>query len=214
MRVLVVDDEPVARRRLARMLAQIEGVEIAGEAANGREALRLAEELAPDLMLLDIDMPGLDGLAVAEDPAAPPIIFTTAHKEYALEAFEADAYDYLLKPIPRERLERAIQKVRTRLSAALLPPPVCESDAWRLVITDGALKRFVDAREVECFFAEQKYVSFRWRDRELLIRESLDALADRLAAYQFLRVNRGAIVRRANHPVRVALGLPIRDADG
>jgi DNA-binding LytR/AlgR family response regulator len=196
MKILVVDDEPVARGRLLRMLARIDGVEVVGEAENGTEALRMAKELGPDLVLLDIDMPGLDGLAVAEDPSIPPVIFTTAHKEYALDAFEADAFDYLLKPVSRERLERALDKVRKRLAAASVPPPTSEDETWRLVVTDGTLKRFVDAREVECFLADQKYVAFTWRGHELLVRESLDALADRLAAHGFLRANRGALVRR------------------
>ncbi|GAB5545738.1 MAG: LytTR family DNA-binding domain-containing protein [Sandaracinaceae bacterium] len=189
MRILIVDDEPIARSRLVRLLGRIEGVEVAGEAANGNEALAQAEALAPDVMLLDIDMPGLDGLAVAETPGVPPVIFTTAHPHHALDAFEADAHDYLLKPISRERLERALEKVRVRRAAA-------EQEPWRLVVTAGSLKRFVDAREVESFIADQKYLVFRVGDEELLLRESLDALEARLAPFGFLRVNRGALVRR------------------
>lgn len=167
---------------------------IAGEAADGAEALKLARELAPDVMLLDIDMPGLDGLGVAEHPDLPPIVFTTAHPQYALEAFEASAYDYLLKPVSPERLARALDKVRARAHAAPIEPAGAE--AWRLVVTDGTLKRFVDAREVASFLADQKYVAFRWKGHELLIRESLDTLEERLAPYGFLRANRGALVRR------------------
>ncbi len=196
MRVLIVDDEPVARSRLVRMLGRLSDVEVVAEAANGQDALRLARELSPDVMLLDIDMPGLDGLAVAETPDVPPVVFTTAHEEHALAAFEADAYDYLLKPVSRERLERALAKVKRQRAAEPLPPPADESETWRLVVTDGSLKRFVDAREVECFMADQKYVAFRWRDHELLVRESLDALGERLAPHGFLRANRGALVRR------------------
>ena len=156
----------------------------------------MIDALAPDVMLLDIEMPGLDGLSVAEHPSAPPVIFTTAHERFALEAFEADAYDYLLKPVSRERLARALDKVRARKSAAPLEAPR-DGEAWRLVVTDGSLKRFVDARQVDCFLADQKYVAFRIDDRELLVRESLDTLEQRLAPFDFLRVNRGALVRRA-----------------
>ncbi len=197
MRVLVVDDESLARARLIRMLARIDGVEVVGEAESGHEALRMADELAPDLMLLDIDMPGgLDGLGVAEHPGLPPIVFTTAHAQYALEAFEADAHDYLLKPVSKERLARAIEKVRAR--AAVAPAEALEAgdEPWRLVVTDGTMRVFVDAREVSCFLADSKYVVFRWRGRELLLRESLDALEARLAPLGVLRPHRGALVRK------------------
>ena len=192
MRILIVDDEPIARARLRRLIAKIEGVEVLGEAANGTEALRLAKDLAPDLMLLDVDMPGMDGLAVAEDESAPPIVFTTAHPQHALEAFDAGAHDYLLKPVSLERLERAIARVRVRAGG---PEPVPD-EPWRLVVSDGSLRHFVDAREVSCFVADQKYVVFRIGERELLLRESLDALETRLAPFGFLRANRGALVRR------------------
>lgn len=190
MRILIVDDERIARSRLARLLARIDGAEVCGEASNGIEALQLAKELLPDAMLLDVDMPGMDGLAVAEDPDAPPVIFTTAHPQHALEAFEANAYDYLLKPVSLERLERALDKVRARSG------PAPSDEPYRLVVSEGSIRRFVDAREVSCFVADQKYVAFRWQGAELLLRESLDALEARLGPYGFLRVNRGAMVRR------------------
>jgi DNA-binding LytR/AlgR family response regulator len=128
LRVLVVDDEPHARARLCRLLGKLPGVHVAGEAENGRLALELVERLAPDVMLLDIEMPGLDGLAVGEATAEaagragarpPAVIFTTAHSRFALDAFELDADDYLLKPVALERLARALAKARRRLG---LPP--------------------------------------------------------------------------------------------
>ncbi len=189
MKILVVDDEPIARARLIRLIERIEGVEVVGEASNGAEALALCRELAPDLLLLDIDMPGLDGLAVAEDPAAPGVIFTTAHKDYALEAFDLNAVDYLLKPVSRERLQRALDRVHERAAPT-------GDEPWRLVVTEGSIKRFVDVREVDCFTSDQKYVVFRNDGAELLLRESLDALEARLAPLGFLRVHRGALVRR------------------
>jgi DNA-binding LytR/AlgR family response regulator len=189
MRVLVVDDEPIARARILRVLSRIEGVEVAGEAENGVEALALARELSPDVLLLDIDMPGLDGLAVAESPDVPPVIFTTAHKEHAIDAFEANAYDYLLKPISEERLRKALEKVRSRPA----PPG---SAPWRLVVVDGSMKRFVDARRVDSFEADKKYVAFVLDGEEMLTRESLDALEARLSPLGFIRASRGALVRK------------------
>lgn len=117
LRVLVVDDEALARARLVRMLARVHDIEVVGEAATGAEALDRARALRPDLLLLDVDMPGLDGFGVAEAVDAPLVVFTTAHAQYAALAFEADAVDYLLKPVVQERLERALEKVRQRLLA-------------------------------------------------------------------------------------------------
>ncbi|MFK7987500.1 MAG: LytR/AlgR family response regulator transcription factor [Sandaracinaceae bacterium] len=189
LQILVVDDEPIARKRLCRLVARIEGADVIGEAGNGTEALTQAEALRPDVVLLDIDMPGLDGLAVAEAEDVPPIIFTTAHREHALDAFETGAFDYLLKPVSLERLARALRKVRERA-------PTDRGEPWRLVVADGSLRRFVDAREVSCFIAGQKYVAFAFEGEELLLRDSLDQLERRLAEFGFLRANRGALVRR------------------
>src|SRR5450631_3273306 len=125
MRILVVDDEELARGRLIRLLSAIPDIKVVGQAADGASALVQIEALRPDLVLLDVDMPGLDGLAVAERPEMPPIVFTTAHSKFAVDAFEADAYDFLLKPVSRERLLRAIEKVRARSAAA--PPPMAGS---------------------------------------------------------------------------------------
>ena len=192
MRILIADDEPIARARLRRMVEAIDGASVAGEASNGAEAIEMAGELAPDLVLLDVDMPSLDGLAAAEQIDAA-VVFTTAHPQYALDAFELDAHDYLLKPVARQRLERAIAKVRGTRSALPLEPT---AEAWRLIVGDGTLKRFVDVREVDSFVADEKYVALRWREHELLIRESLDALEQRLAPFGFVRANRGVLVRK------------------
>jgi len=188
MRVLVVDDEPIARARIARMLGRIDGAEAVGEAGDGVEALAQVAALRPDVLVLDIDMPKLDGLAVAEDPSAPAVIFTTAHAQHALDAFELDAFDYLLKPIGRDRLARALDKVRARRGPS--------DEPWRIVVRDGSVKRFVDARAVDAFHSDHKYVSFCFEGETLLCRESLDGLEARLAELGFLRVNRGALVRR------------------
>jgi DNA-binding LytR/AlgR family response regulator len=196
VKILVVDDEPLARARLIRLLARMSDMEVVGEASSGSEALALIETLAPDLVLLDIDMPAMDGISVAESPGMPPVVFTTAHPRYALEAFEADAYDYLLKPVGKERLERAIEKVRQREQAAHASEPPSTDAPWRLIVTDGSLKRFFDARRIGCFLADQKYVTFRYEGEEMLLRESLDTLEERLKSCEFLRPHRGALVRK------------------
>ncbi|PKM09667.1 MAG: DNA-binding response regulator, partial [Gammaproteobacteria bacterium HGW-Gammaproteobacteria-7] len=114
MNVLIVDDEPLARERLRQMLSEMPGISVAGEAGNGREALELADQLHPDLILLDISMPVMDGMEVARHLAGqeprPAVVFCTAYDDRALEAFEAAAIDYLVKPVRRERLTQAIDK--------------------------------------------------------------------------------------------------------
>jgi len=193
MRILVVDDEELARGRLVRMLAAIPDMKVVGEAGDGVSALAQIEALRPDLVLLDVEMPGLDGLAVAERPDMPPIVFTTAHSRFAVDAFEADAYDFLLKPVSRDRLLRAIEKVRARRLADALPssgPP-----AWQLTIDDGPTTRLVDARSITRFYALDKYVAARVDGAELLLRETLDELGEKLAAFGFMRVHRGELIR-------------------
>jgi two-component system LytT family response regulator len=203
MRVLVVDDEPLARERLLRMLAGIEGVEPVGEAGSGREALAKIAELAPDCLLLDIRMPGLDGLEVAK-ASDVPVVFTTAHEAYAVDAFELAAVDYLLKPVRRERLVRALQKVRQgtptdparldalsqRLRAATDATPLDRISARR----GGAVHLF-DPAEIARFTAAGGYTSFQCEGHEFLLEESLSQLEQRLAPLGFLRVHRAELVR-------------------
>jgi DNA-binding LytR/AlgR family response regulator len=164
-----------------------------GEAANAREALASIGRARPDVVLLDVQMPGVDGLTLAALPDLPPIIFVTAHATHALEAFSVGAHDYLVKPVDLVRLTAALARVRERSGSA---PAPAEPEPWRLTVTDGALRRFIDAREVACFLAQEKYVSVVVAGRELLLRESLDALEERLAPLGFLRANRGALVRK------------------
>jgi len=193
VKVLVVDDEPVARQRLLRLLHQLPDVEVMGEASNAKEALASLGRARPDVVLLDVEMPGVDGLTLAALPDLPPIIFVTAHATHALEAFSVGAHDYLVKPVDLARMTAALERVRERSRSVLAPS---EPEPWRLTVTDGALRRFIDAREVACFLAQEKYVSVVVGGRELLLRESLDALEERLAPLGFLRANRGALVRK------------------
>ncbi len=204
MRVLVVDDEPIARRRLVRMLQRLPDVEVAGQASDGIEALERIKELRPDLVLLDIRMPGLDGISVAASShALPPIVFTTAYSEYALDAFGVAAVDYLLKPIKRERLEAAIERIRSRAAAPdgaqlerlveqlaqatpVEPAPVTA----RL----GATVHVFDPREIDRFYASAKYTLFRRDGREYVLDETLASLERRLAQVGFLRVHRSELI--------------------
>jgi DNA-binding LytR/AlgR family response regulator len=189
VRVLVVDDEPLARARLLRILERIVGVTCVGEAASGAAALAQMATLLPDVVLLDIQMPGLDGLALAATPGIPPIIFTTAHVQFAANAFDLDAVDFLTKPVRQDRLERAFDRVRRRVSAATTAP------ARRIAVHDAGTVRFVDPAQVVAFRARDKYVDFTLDGEELLVRESLDALETRLQGAGFVRVHRAALVR-------------------
>jgi DNA-binding LytR/AlgR family response regulator len=203
VRVLVVDDEPLARGRLLRMLGGLAGVEPVGEATTGREALDKIAELAPDCVLLDVRMPGLDGLEVAK-ASDVPVIFTTAHDDYAVEAFELAAVDYLLKPVRRERLLRALDKVRRgaaagparldalfeRFLASSGPAPLA-----RISARCGDAVHLFDPAEIVRFTAAGGYTSFRREGREFLLDESLNQLEERLVPLGFLRVHRAELVR-------------------
>ncbi len=204
MRVLVVDDEPIARRRLVRMLQRLPNVEVAGQASDGVEALGRIDELRPDLVLLDIRMPGLDGIAVASSSQSlPPIVFTTAYSEYAVDAFDIAAVDYLLKPIKRERLEAALERARSRTAApdgAQLERLVEQLTHARPVepapVTArlGATVHVFDPREISRFYASSKYTLFCRDGREYVLDETLASLEQRLADVGFLRVHRSELV--------------------
>lgn len=186
MRVLIADDEAPARRRLARLLEALEGVELAGEAENGRRALELARELNPDLLLLDIEMPGMDGFTVASSEGVPPIIFVTAHEEHAVAAFGVDAVDYLLKPVSAKRLGEALERARRRF---VRPGAAC------ITARSGNTVRFFAAAEVSRLTASHKYTVFHVSGVEHLTKESLDALEVRLEPAGFVRVHRAELVR-------------------
>lgn len=197
MRVLVVDDEEPARRRLVRMLERLGGLEVVGEAGDGERALALIRERAPELLLLDIDMPEMDGLELAELPGLPPVIFTTAHAEHAVRAFEVAAVDYLLKPIGRERLAEAIERARARLGrAAAAASPVAEPPP-RITARSGGTVHVIDASEITRFHATDKVTIFVHEGRELVLDDSLSALEDRLARHGFFRTHRSELVSLA-----------------
>ena len=213
MKCLVVDDETLARERLIRLLGDCDGLEVCGEASSGEQALEVAQAQQPDLVLLDIRMPGMDGLEAArylmqlEQP--PAVVFTTAFGDHALEAFETQAVDYLLKPIHPDRLQQALDKARRLSSAQLEEVAAAQPDRRRSHLcarVRGNLE-LVEIAEVIFLQADQKYVTVCARDRQILIEESLKSLEEEFADL-FIRVHRNALV--ANTAIR---GLE-KDIDG
>ena len=204
MRALVVDDERVARNRLKRMLGRLDGVEVVGEAADGAEALERIAELEPDVAFLDIRMPGMDGIELARRlPAATRVVFTTAYDDYAVQAFETSAIDYLLKPIEAERLEAAVRKVEQRVGRPaatgelqrLLEKIAGRDDPPRITARRGDTIRVFDPRTISRFHAEDRYTVFRHDGRDFLLDESITSLEERLADLGFLRTHRSELVR-------------------
>lgn len=200
MRVLIVDDEAPARDRLNRLLADSEEHEVVGEAGNGEQALELAQKSAPDVVLLDIRMPGMNGIETAHHlnsfESPPAIIFTTAYDEYAIEAFDARAVGYVLKPVRRNRLDRALKQA-ARLSNITLSEVAKHSgisDRRQHICTraHGELK-LIPVRDVFSFHADQKYVRVQHRNGEDLIDDSLKHLEGEFAD-EFVRIHRGALV--------------------
>jgi len=200
MRVLIVDDEAPARARLRSLLEEIGGIEIAGEAADGERAIASTAALKPDVVLLDIRMPRMDGIEVARHLAlldeAPGVIFATAHDEHAMQAFDAQAIAYLLKPVRREKLaaalERADRLTRSQLSAVEALPQARTHVAVRLRDTLKLLR----IEDVLCFMAEQKYTTVRHLAGDDLIEDSLRALETEFG-HRFTRIHRNTLVATA-----------------
>ena len=211
LRVLIVDDEDLARERLKRMLEEIANCEVCGEAGNGVEALECVSSLEPDVVLLDIRMPGMDGLEAAghlsklEQP--PAIIFTTAYGDHALEAFEAEALAYLMKPVRQEKLANALS--RAAVLSARNKRVLAQSTSARTHISAlvGGNIRLIPVEEVRYFLADQKYVSVVSADGEVPIEESLKALEEEFGD-SVLRVHRNALVS-----MRYVTGL-VKDESG
>jgi two-component system response regulator AlgR len=197
MRVVIADDEPLARQRLRTLLAVQADVVVVAEAANGEAALDACAEHAPDLLLLDIAMPGLDGLEAARrlarlDPR-PALVFCTALERHALDAFESQALDYLLKPIRAERLAAALARVRTWLAGR---ERTAHDGARRSLIarTPGRV-RVIPLDEVYCLHADEKYVTVHHAGGEDVIDDTLKALEDEFPE-RFLRIHRNCLVAR------------------
>ncbi len=210
LRTLIVDDEPLAVERLQLISARQRNIQLVGTASDGQAALRLTEELSPDLILLDITMPKLDGMGVAKaltrsankSSPAPSIIFVTAHQEFAVEAFDLAAIDYVLKPVAKDRLDRAIARVieRRQLAAASDNPAhsdAGEEDEWARefwVPHKSELKR-IETGQIDRIEAERDYMRLHVGQRSYLMHQTIKALEARLDPDEFIRLHRSHIVR-------------------
>lgn len=200
MKVLVVDDEALARERLCAMLAEMPGYTACGQAANGSEALAQAEQMQPDVVLMDIRMPGMDGLEAARHLqvlAQPPaIIFTTAYNDYAIAAFETHVVDYLLKPVRMERLLEALENTRrlTQVQATALQQADKGNTArQQICVRVRGNLQLIAVDEIRFFLADQKYVTLCTVDHKVLIEETLKSLEDEFTG-QFIRIHRNALI--------------------
>jgi two-component system response regulator AlgR len=197
VRVLIVDDEAPARERLRSLLAELDEADVIGEASTGEQAIQRTIELAPDVVLLDVRMPGIDGIEAArhmnvlEQP--PAVIFTTAFDEYAVKAFDAQAVGYLLKPIRKEKLAAALAHANrlTRPQLQKLRPKAESRSHIAAKHREGL--RLIPLDDVQFFFAEQKYTTVRHLKGEDLIEDSLRALEDEFGS-AFVRIHRNALV--------------------
>jgi two-component system response regulator AlgR len=194
LRTLLVDDEPLARLRLASLLQECAEprAEVAGEAGDAASALAWLDRHPCDLVLLDIQMPALDGTALAarlrQRSDAPAVVFVTAHAGHALQAFDLDAVDYLTKPVRRERLQAALQRVAQRRAPGAADDPA-------IVVTDRGRLRRVPVADVLYLKAELKYVTLRTAEHTFVLDDALSDLEDRLGE-RFVRVHRNALVAR------------------
>lgn len=196
MKALVVDDEAPARRRLVRMLESIDGVEVIGQLEDGDSVLRVLESCRPDVLFLDVQMPGLSGMSLArQHEELPAIVFVTAHDHYAVEAFNVQAVDYLLKPVRAERLQAAVERVRARQGEKTAAQTDTRPAIPRVVSTSRGLIRLFDAREITRFWSSDKYTLFRADGAEQMTEEPLLALEQRLLKHGFTRVHRAELIR-------------------
>jgi two-component system, LytTR family, response regulator len=194
MKALVIDDEPPARRELRRLLSEFPWLEIVGECGNIVEAASKVEALTPELLFLDIQMPGGSGFELLTRlEHVPQVIFTTAHDEHAVRAFEVNALDYLLKPIDPARLSAALARV-TDKGAATGVEPRSDAPLQQLFLRDGAQCWFVPLREVRLLTSESNYVRLSWGARHPLLGRPLSTLERRLDPKRFFRANRGQII--------------------
>ncbi len=200
--VLVVDDELLARQRAMRMIERIDGYEVVGEAGNGDAALTAIDDLDPDIVLMDIRMPGTDGLAaarhIAEMEEPPAVIFCTAYDEYALEAFDTLAAGYLLKPLRQEQLEQALAKVSriNKVQRARMKEPNPNQRKNIAAKTRRGVE-LVPIDDIYCFMADQKYVTIMHLGGDTLIDDTLKELEDEFED-SFVRVHRNALVAIKN----------------
>jgi two-component system, LytTR family, response regulator len=209
IRAVIVDDEPLARRRIRSMLAGADDVEVIAECANGREAIEAIEESPPDLLFLDIQMPELDGFDVLQAIGVgqvPAVIFVTAYDQFALRAFETHALDYLMKPFDDERFEAALQRARgrireqqggdldSRLRALLDEVRVDRGYLQRLVVPSGHRSVFIRTEQVDWIEAERNYIRLHVGGQTYLLRENMSRIEAALDPAMFCRIHRSTIV--------------------
>lgn len=195
MRALIIDDERLARKELTKLLEDFPEIEILGEAANADEAFELINSLKPDLLFLDIQMPGKTGFELLEMlDSVPTVIFTTAYDEYALKAFEVNALDYLLKPIQLDRLNETIAKLEK-------PKPVAEEEAEprlglndQVFVKDGDKCWFVSLTDIRYFESDGNYIKVFFENFKPMIHKSLNALDEKLNDRDFFRASRKHII--------------------
>ncbi len=199
LRAVIVDDEALARRGIHQLLAQHADVDVVSECRNGREALTLLEREMVDLVYLDIQMPELNGFEVVRSlianrgaDAVPAIVFLTAYEDFAVEAFEVEAVDYLVKPVSQQRFDAALDRVRRRLATAEHSPA-----AQHLVVHTARGKQLVPIDEILWIGADDYYAAIHTAARRYLLRETMASLEERLDRHRFVRVHRGAIVHLA-----------------
>src|ERR1700742_2338884 len=209
IRVLIIDDEPLARERLRDMLAADSRIDIIGECVNGEQAIESIQQLSPDLVFLDVEMPGKDGFAVLEslDPERlPVIIFVTAYDQYAVRAFEFQAIDYMLKPFDQERFDKALSRavaniqndksenLTARILQTLEEMKTRPVHLERLVIKMNGHVFFVKTDDIDWLEAEGNYVRLHAGKESYLLRDTITALESQLDPRKFVRVHRSAIV--------------------
>lgn len=189
IRILIVDDERAARSEIKRLIAGYPDFEIAGEAANADDALKIINDQIPDLLFLDIQMPEKSGFDLLELlDQVPPVIFTTAYDQYAVKAFEVSALDYLVKPIREERFEKAIAQVRQRLGKA---DPV-----GQIFVKDRQQYHFIQWSSVHLIESMDNYARIFFGNKNVFLKSSLNQLEDKLTSNIFFRINRAQIVNR------------------
>ncbi len=201
LRILVVDDEPLAVERLQLLLARLQGLTVVGTANDGEAALRIAEAVEPDLVLLDIAMPGMDGIDVARALSAsrvdPAVVFVTAFDNFAVAAFDVAAIDYLMKPVQPDRLTRALDRVREHLSGggrAQRPPASTHVEEFWVPDHSGLVR--IAASDIQRITAERDYMRLHVGARSWLIHRTIAKLEEDLDPALFMRVHRSVIVRR------------------
>lgn len=199
IRVLIADDEPPARRKVRRFLERDPEVAEIREAASGREAAEAMREFAPDLVFLDVEMPELDGFAALEAAGGArdfDVVFLTSHEQYALDAFRAEALDYLLKPVDPERFERALERAKEQvaLRRARTRPAEPRRYLKRLVVQKGGREIILPVERIMWAAADRNYVHLHAGAETYTIRGTLESLAEQLDPEQFVRINRSEVV--------------------